>query len=141
MLEIFEKARVAPCFRKAGSAVRPGRNFDLWNHSAGRGRLHCVLHARLVLRRSLSQLLPNSRGYAALPQRADSRARMLMTARHTTGIFDLMSQTGGYARLSVTGTAIFRETRSPSALAPSTRGGEPVQVLPRFHHQEVQEQG
>ena len=35
MQEISEKAITAPCFRKAGSAVKPGRHFDLWNHSAG----------------------------------------------------------------------------------------------------------
>ena len=32
---MLEKARGAPCFRKAGSAIKPGRYFDLWNHSAG----------------------------------------------------------------------------------------------------------
>ena len=35
MQDIFEKARAAPCFRKTGSAVKPGRYFDVWNHSAG----------------------------------------------------------------------------------------------------------
>ena len=44
MQEIFKKARAAPCFRKAGSAVKPGRCFDLWNHSAGEDDYHaCYL--------------------------------------------------------------------------------------------------
>ena len=53
MQNIFEKARAAPCFRNASSAVKPGRHVDLWNHSAGEDDYN-VLHARLVLSRSQS---------------------------------------------------------------------------------------
>ena len=35
MQDIFEKARAAPCFRKVGSVVKPGRYFDQRNHSGG----------------------------------------------------------------------------------------------------------
>ena len=35
-----------------------------------------------------------------------TRARMLMAERHSSCIFDLMSQTRGFARLSATRTAI-----------------------------------